>query len=131
MVTVTVGVDADEIAEGDPGDQPDTAQVTLDVCRNDELIWFDPGELDELPQDLENPKPSADEQAKIDQIVTTFGESVDAAYDERHDAGIVNRFANHVVAHHSGFTSLLDRLPYRASSQDALAQDIKEHENDA
>src|SRR5215510_1342367 len=60
MASVTIGVDPDEL----PGDPAGGLRVTLDVCRDDQFIWFDPGELDELPEDLPEPQPSAAEVAQ-------------------------------------------------------------------
>ena len=45
------------VAVGGPG----SPEETLDVCREDEFIWFDPGELDEFPQHTAAAPPSADE----------------------------------------------------------------------
>src|SRR5581483_1875900 len=71
MVSVTVAVGG----EGSP-------KETLDVCREDEFIWFDPGELDEFPQHAPAPEPSAEEQRKIDQIRRTFDHDLDVALAE-------------------------------------------------
>ncbi|MFN8035532.1 MAG: hypothetical protein U0V73_06330 [Acidimicrobiia bacterium] len=78
MVTVTIGVDPDEAAEGKPGDQPDTGQVTLDVCRNDQVVWFDPGELEQLPRDLENPEPTPEQLAKEAELAKTASDALQA-----------------------------------------------------
>jgi Zn-finger nucleic acid-binding protein len=100
MVTVTVAVGG----QGSP-------QETLDVCREDEFIWFDPGELDEFPQHTSTPL-SADEQRKVDQIRATFDHDLDAALEQEENDGVLDRFANHVVAHHPGFVHLLDHAVY-------------------
>jgi Zn-finger nucleic acid-binding protein len=97
MVSVTVAVGG----AGSP-------QETLDVCREDEFIWFDPGELDEFPQHTLATAPSPEEQARIEQLRGTFDHDLDAAAD----AGVMDRFANHVVAHHPGIVHLLDRMVY-------------------
>ena len=100
MVTVTVPV-------GGPG----SPQETLDVCREDELIWFDPGELDEFPQHVDHPL-SADEQRKIERIRATFDHDLDEAQAHEERDGVMNRFANHVVTSHPGFVHLLDHAVY-------------------
>lgn len=100
MVTVTVAV-------GGPG----SPEETLEVCREDELIWFDPGELDEFPQHADRPL-SADEQHKIEQIRSTFDHDLDEAVAQEESEGVMNRFAGHVVARHPGFVHLLDHAVY-------------------
>lgn len=100
MVTATVAV-------GGPG----SPQETLDVCCEDEFVWFDPGELDEFPQHTSTPL-SADEQRKVDQIRATFDHDLDAAAEQEENDGFLDRFANHVVAHHPGFVHLLDHAVY-------------------
>ena len=107
MVTVTVAVGG----AGSP-------QETLDVCREDELIWFDPGELDEFTQHTASAPPSADEQRKIDQIRATFDHDLDEAEQDEESRGIMNRFASHVVAAHPGFVHLLDHAVYRHELDD-------------
>jgi Zn-finger nucleic acid-binding protein len=109
MVSVTIGVDADE-AVGGEGDTADSARVTLDVCREDQFIWFDPGELDELPADLQDPKPSAGELAQIDRITTAYERELDEAYE---DDSLLGRFADRVAKRHPGFVRFLDRVVYR------------------
>jgi len=101
MVSVTVAV-------GGPG----SAQETLDVCREDEFIWFDPGELDEFPQHTAAPAPSAEEQRKIDQIRATFDHDLDEAIAAEESDSSLDRFANHVVKSHPGFVHMLDHAVY-------------------
>lgn len=101
MVTVTVAVAG-----------PGSPQETLDVCREDEFIWFDPGELDEFPEHTPAAPPSADELAKIEQIRKTFDHDLDDAVADEESSGIMNRFANHVVVAHPGFVGLLDHAVY-------------------
>ena len=110
MVSVTVAV-------GGPG----SPQETLDVCREDEFIWFDAGELDEFPQHAPAPEASADEQRKIDEIRKTFDHDLDAALADEESSGIFDRFANHVVREHPGFVHLLDHAVYRHELDDAHA----------
>jgi Zn-finger nucleic acid-binding protein len=100
MVTVTVAVAG-----------PGSPEETLDVCREDELIWFDAGELDEFPQHIDEPL-SADEQRKIEQIRATFDHDLDEALAREESEGVMNRFANHVVRSHPGFVHLLDHVVY-------------------
>jgi hypothetical protein len=87
-------------------------QETLDICREDEFIWFDPGELEEFPQHTLAPAPSPEEQAKIEQLRRTFDHDLDAAAEAEGSAGVMDRFANHVVAYHPGLVHLLDHAVY-------------------
>jgi Zn-finger nucleic acid-binding protein len=109
MVNVSVAVDADESADGEPGDQPDSAQVSLEVCREDQFIWFDPGDLDAFPQDLRNAEPSAEELGQIARIRKDFDQSIDETYA---DHGLLSRFADRVASRHPGFTRFLDHAVY-------------------
>ena len=107
MVAVTVAV-------GGPG----SAEETLDVCRQDEFMWFDAGELDEFPQHVDASPPSADELAKIAQIRATFDHDLDDAVAAEESRGLMNKFANHVVACHPGLIGLLDHAVYRHQLDD-------------
>jgi Zn-finger nucleic acid-binding protein len=106
MVSVTIGVDAGE----DPGRPSGTHRVTLDVCRDDQFIWFDPGELDELPEDLPEPQPSAAEVAELAEIRTAYDRALDTAWKDDSPLG---RFADRVSKRHPGFVKFLDRVVYR------------------
>jgi Zn-finger nucleic acid-binding protein len=108
MVNVTVPVGADS-----------GPTVSLDVCREDQLIWFDPGELDELPEGATASEPSPDEQAKIDRVRRAFDHDLDEAEAEEEEQGVLNRFASHVVAQHPGFAGLLDHVVYGHRIDDA------------
>ncbi len=107
MDNVCVGVGSD----GSP-------QESLDVCRDDEFIWFDPGELDEFPQGAPAAAPSADELKEIDQIRATFDHNLDDARVAEDNRGVMNRFANHVVAFHPGLVKLLDHAVYHHELDD-------------
>ncbi len=107
MVNVTVGVGG----EGSP-------QEALDVCRDDEFIWFDPGELDEFAEHTQAAQPSADELQKIDQIRASFDHDLDDAAAAEESRGVMNRFANHVVAYHPGLVKLLDHAVYHDELDD-------------
>jgi Zn-finger nucleic acid-binding protein len=115
MASVTIGVDADEVEEGRNGDAPDSTRLTLDVCREDHFIWFDPGELDELPQDLPEPAPTAAELAKIDRITTAYERELDEAYEDDSPLG---KFADRVASRHPGFVKFLDRIVYRDAADE-------------
>ena len=115
MVQVTIGVDPDEAAEGEPGDQPDTLNVTLEVCIEDGFFWFDPGELDEMPEDNPDPEPSAEELAKLEQIRKAYAKDLDELYA---DHGLLDRFATSVQRHHPGFVRFLDRVVYRGAADE-------------
>ena len=117
MVTVTIGVDSDEAVEG-ASDTTDAGRVTLDVCRDDQFIWFDPGELDELPDDLPETTPSAAEVAQIDRITTVYERELAEAYE---DDSLLGRFADRVAKRHPGFVKFLDRVVYRDALDESNA----------
>jgi hypothetical protein len=79
MVTVVVPTDADEADERQPGDRADTGLATVDVCVVDEVIWFEEGEVEELPADLPDAEPTAAEDASLAQIRRDFAASLDEA----------------------------------------------------
>jgi Zn-finger nucleic acid-binding protein len=112
MLSVTVGADSDEAPEGELGDAHDTASVSLDVCREDQFIWFDVGELDEFPQNLPNPEPSPEELRKINLILSAFDRELAEAHEDALNRGILNRLATTVVRSHPGFTSVLEHALY-------------------
>jgi Zn-finger nucleic acid-binding protein len=114
MVSVTIGVDADEDLNGDPA----ALHVTLDVCRDDQFIWFDPGELDELPEDVPDPQPSAAEVAQLARIRKTYDRALDAAWEDDSPLG---RFADRVSKRHPGFVKFLDRVVYRGALDEDAA----------
>jgi Zn-finger nucleic acid-binding protein len=71
MVSVTVAPTAE------------ATTLSLDVCLVDEFIWFDAGELDEIPVDTNEPAPNPDEEAHIAQITQQFGSELTAEWSER------------------------------------------------
>lgn len=81
MVSITVGTDADEIDEGQPGDGPATGEVPVDVCVVDQVIWFDVAELELLPEDLPDPQPTAEQEAAVQDIARKFANDVIAAQE--------------------------------------------------
>lgn len=118
MVRVTIGVDADELVERRVKDTTDDGRVTLDVCCDDQFIWFDPGELDELPDDLPEPKPSAAEAAQVERITTAYERELAEAYE---DDSALGRFADRVSKRHPGFVKFLDRIVYRDALDESNA----------
>lgn len=114
MASVTIAVDADEEA----GDSAGALHVTLDVCRDDQFIWFDPGELDELPEDLPDPQPSAAEVAQLAKIRKAYDRELDAAWEDDSPLG---RFADRVSQRHPGFVKFLDRVVYRGALDENAA----------
>ena len=92
MVSVTVPFDGDEVAEGEPGDTADTGEVPVDVCVADQVVWFDATELDQLPADLPDAQPTAEQDAALADIRRTFGEGVDSALESR------GGLADHIAA---------------------------------
>ena len=66
-------------AEGEPGDGPDIGSVEIDVDVPNQFVWFDAGELEELPVDLPDAQPSPEELARITEIAAQFGAGIEAA----------------------------------------------------
>src|SRR4029077_975693 len=95
MVVVELAYDADEDASiaTPAGTEP------IDVCTEDQLIWFDPGEYEALPADLPNPEPSADELARVQAIRQAFGDQVRQAAEERDSRTITEPLYRHLVRH--------------------------------
>lgn len=95
MASVTVPTDADEAAEGEPGDGADTGEAPVDVCTIDEVIWFDVDDLESFPEDLPDPQPTAEQEAALAEIRESFGESIEAAMES--DTGSADHLADRVV----------------------------------
>lgn len=95
MVVVDLAYDPDESAEVAPG----SPSEALDVCTEDQLIWFDPGEYEALPADVPNPEPSPEELARIAAIRQAFGESVVAAAHAREDRTLTEHLYRHLAGH--------------------------------
>lgn len=109
MARVTVEADDDEVAEGQPGDGPTTATVVVDVDVENQFIWLDAGELDELPMDVPDAQPTAEELATEREIVARFGESYVDAVEDRASRELTERLYRR-VARHPGALSALDSL---------------------
>jgi hypothetical protein len=109
MARFVLPYDEDEVPEGDPGDGPDTGSVQIDVDVANQFIWFDAGELDEMPEDLPDPEPSAEELAKVAEIAAQFGAQIEAAAraDESDD---LSEQLYRRIARHPGALSTLDRV---------------------
>jgi hypothetical protein len=109
MVRVTVDFDDDEVPEGEPGDGADTGSVVVDVDVDNQFIWFDAGELDELPTDLEDAPPSPDQLAAEAEIVSRFGAEIEAEADEREGQELSEQLYRR-VARHPGALNALDSV---------------------
>ena len=97
MKRVVLPYDDDELPEGEPGDGPNTGSVHLDVDVANQFVWFDAGELDELPHDLPDPEPSAEELARIDQIVDQFSADIEGAARAREASTVTGRLYRRVA----------------------------------
>lgn len=106
MVAVEVGIDDDEVPEGQPGDGPNRTSVRVDVDVDDQVIWFDASELDEFPLDLPDPEPSEAELEAVERIRQAFGQSVAEAAATRQDAELTERLYRR-IARRPGLTSVL------------------------
>lgn len=101
--------DDDETPEGEPGDGSDLGTVEIDVDVANQFIWFDAGELDELPVDLPDAEPSPEELAKVAEIAGQFGDGIEAAAHDR-DADDLSERLYRRVARHPGALDTLDRV---------------------
>ncbi len=79
MVHAEAPFDDDEVPEGQPGDGPTRGTIPVDVCLADQVVWFDAGELEQLPADVPEAPLTAEQQAAIDGIARSFGEALVAA----------------------------------------------------
>lgn len=109
MAHFVLPYDEDEALEGAPGDGPDTGEVHLDVDVGNQFIWFDADELDELPEDLPNPEPSAEVLAAEREIVAQFAADLDAAADAREADELTERLYRR-VARNPRALATLDRV---------------------
>ncbi len=109
MAVLTVEADADEIPEGDEGDGPTTHTAELDVCVRDQFIWFDPGELEVMPEDLPDPEPTAEQKAAFEQIRANFRTGMEEAWETRGDQKLTERMYDR-VARHPKLHSAMDRV---------------------
>lgn len=108
MVAVTIVVDDDEI-EGNEG--PGARPVTLDVCPDEQFLWFQVVALESMSRDLPNPPAPPEELARIHQIRGEIREaqSLEAENGEGSVDDIGYRFGSRVAAL-LGMSGLLRRL---------------------
>jgi Zn-finger nucleic acid-binding protein len=109
MVRILLPYDDDEAKEGEEGDTEDVGAVELDVDLDNQFIWFDAGELEQLPADLADPEPTAAENAAVDQITRQFSEDYGAALDARDDHEISERIYQR-IARRPGMLRTFERL---------------------
>jgi Zn-finger nucleic acid-binding protein len=94
-----------------------SAAVPIDVCRGDELLWLDAGEVDQLPKDT----PEAPLTAEQEQKLGAIRQSIDAAIDEgirQQQSGFFNRLTDRIADRHPAFTGLLDQAVYRGAADE-------------
>jgi hypothetical protein len=135
MRRATVGYDDDEIKEGEKGDTPDTGSAVLDVCVGDQFVWFDAGELDLLPQDKKDAKPTAEETANIDNISRQFGHNLTEDWEDRDSRGLFGFVYRHAMRH-PGFVGVVDHMALNPEAMGKLADETdsvrkEEAEDDA
>ncbi len=109
MVRFVLPWDLDEAREGEPGDTENLGEVELDVDLDNRFIWFDTGELDELPHDLPDAPPSAEEQAALQRISEEFSHSLGEALNARDDREVTERIYNQ-LARRPGALAAIDRV---------------------
>ncbi len=101
MVDVSVGVDADEVEAGQPGDGADTVTASVAVCREDELFWLDATVIGQLPKDIPNPAPPPVDEHALEAVRATFVAGL-AASEER--TGVLSRMASAVTGRRTPLT---------------------------
>ena len=94
MVDVSVAVDADEAAAGQPGDGDGAATASIAVCREDELFWLDATVIGQLPRDIANPAPPPVDEHALEAVRATFVSGLEAS--EEH-TGVLSRMASAVA----------------------------------
>lgn len=109
MVRVVIDADPDEVDEGQAGDGATTVSVTIDVDVDNQFLWFDAGELEELPEDIENAGPTPEQLAAEQQITARFGQEIEDAADEREGQEISEKLYRR-VARHPGMLKTLDSV---------------------
>ncbi|MGI9577412.1 MAG: hypothetical protein ACR2OH_04390 [Microthrixaceae bacterium] len=109
MVRFTLPWDLDEAPEGTDGDTENLGEVELDVDLDNRFIWFDTGELEELPTDLPDAPPSAEENAALQRITQNFSTSYGDALDGRDDSEVSERIYQQ-VARRPGLLQGLDKV---------------------
>lgn len=65
--------------------------VALDVCVTDEVLWFDPGELDALPPDTPARPPDPREEAALEAVTDQFGDALTAGWAAEERGTITGR----------------------------------------
>jgi Zn-finger nucleic acid-binding protein len=109
MVSVEVPYDTDEAEEGASGDLDPIGSVWVDVCEDDQLIWFDAGELQAFPTDLADPEPSAAELEGAEKIRAAFGQSIVESSRARESGQLTERIYQR-IARHKGLTRALTEV---------------------
>lgn len=118
MVTLTVGVDS----------KGDSERAALDVCREDELFWFDAGELEEFPQHVPDPGPTPEEQKKIDLLMSSFDKELAEGLEAEANRSLLERLTNRLIRRHPGFVHVLDHALYRDKLEKLEAETDAEHD---
>ena len=72
------------------------ATLDLDVCLTDELIWFDTGELETIPDDGPEPAPKGQETARIEEIADDFGDALTAEWSHQDAVRLRDRLLRRV-----------------------------------
>lgn len=96
MVRIDISVDSDE-EDGNRG--PGAFQIELDVNVDEQFIWFDSGELEQMPDDIPNPQMGEEERKHIEEISQQFGDSIMANYHKREDESLDGKFYNFIASH--------------------------------
>lgn len=83
--------------------------VPVDVCRPDQLIWLDAGELEALPPDLPEPPLAPEEREHLHDIVTEYDRALAEAYAQ---GDLLDRVADAIARRHPGLAEFLEHALY-------------------
>ena len=120
MVTVDLPYDDDEVDEGEEGDGENLGSIEVEVCTICQFVWFDAGELEELPADLPDPEPTPEQEAALERIIDDFGRQMAATFADRDAQDLAGRFARH-LEDRPGMHRALSRATFWSDRDDMAA----------
>jgi hypothetical protein len=112
MPAITVLVDDDEV-EGNEG--PGAHLVTLDVAPDEQFLWFQVVDFHNMPMDLPNPAPSAEDLARLEAVRAHAEQTVADRIEDSETVldAIGHRFGTRAAAM-LGLSSFVKRLGRRS-----------------
>jgi len=124
MAQATIDIDDDELVDDDA--TPVGPTIEVDVCTTCQMLWFDTGELEALPADLQDAEPTPEEIAQTRSITAKWSKEMDeilAARESIEDNDTVHeRFTNAMlrsVSKNPSFLRTLHRVSWEPPGIDA------------